>query len=188
MILRKVLASRGIVLSGLVLTLASTLLVATAGIAGNMHFGGGGVSTGSVIFEGVLVGIGSDIARVDVFADGFVTAECTNKGGNAAAGRNLLEIAISDSTFAIPDENGRAEIRLELLDPTLEDILGSTSPSPSPKEAGCPNGNWKVTGIAEVFWTTVHVTATDASFVVQDELFFDCTGVLSGGICPEVTG
>ena len=184
MIHRKLLVGKRRVATGLILGLAITLLAVTAGIAGNMHFSGGGVSRSSVIFEGVLVGIGSDVAEVLVTADGFVTATCTNRGGKDAPGRNLIEVAVSASDIFEVEDNGRADINLIVDDPTLSDIF----PSPTPKTAGCPNGKWTVSGIEEVFITDVTVEAIDViNGVTEDTLFFDCTGVASGA-CPEVTG
>jgi hypothetical protein len=174
MILGRVFPGRREILVALALAMALTLLGAAAAIgAGNMHFNGGGVKIGSLIFFGTVAGYGNEAASVDVTANGFVTAVCTNKGGNQAEGRNFIFVSVSGSgTFPI-DENGNADVLVEVEDPTLADIV----PSPSPKQAGCPSGKWTVTNIVEgrVNWTDVRAVARDANDVAQDELNFVCT-------------
>ena len=184
-VVRRALPGRRVLRTGLVLALALALLMVASAIAGNMSFQSGGTKIGSVIFDGVVVGIGNEFTRVLATANARVTLECTNKGLKAAPGRNLIEVEVPESGIFPTDENGRAEIHLVVEDP----ILGDIQPSPSPKQAGCPNGNWKVSEVIDVFWTTVTVEAIDTSGVTQDALFFDCTDLTNpGDICPEVTG
>ena len=174
--------------TALAVALTLALLGAAAAIAGNMSFQSGGVKLGSVIFDGVVIGVGSDVLEVEVTANAIVTLECTNKGGTAAPGRNLVEVLVSTSGTFTPDENGKVEITgLTVEDPDLSDI----QPSPSPKTAGCPSAKWTVSDVIQVFWTTVTVTATDLDGAQQaeDTLTFDCTGLTEpGDVCPQVSG
>jgi hypothetical protein len=137
--------------------LALTLIGTAAAIAGNMHFSGGGGSWNSPLtFEGVLVGLGSQLnVTVTATAFGTAPAECTNKGGNIAPGIKPLSVSGSAQGFWTFDENGRAAGSTGFITPTLPD------PPPTWKQAGCPNRNWKVTGVVanRVDWDSVYAEA-----------------------------
>jgi hypothetical protein len=175
-----------VLLTALAIAVAVTLIGVATAIAGNMSFQSGGVKVGSLFFDGVVIGVGSDVLEVEVTANAIVTLECTNKGGTAASGRNLIEVVVPTSATFAPDENGKVVVTgLTVEDPDLSDI----QPSPSPKTAGCPSGKWTVSQVGQVIWTTVTVTATDLEGNVQAEatLVFDCTGITEGD-CPQVSG
>lgn len=112
----------------------------------------GSFGKGSIIFNGVARGLGNvnelsnggHTVRVYMQAVAFVTAQCQNSGGNIAPGRNPIQMSLlAGPKQLIPDSNGNAPIFIE-ISPQVAD---STPISPTPKQAGCPNGNWTVTGI-----------------------------------------
>jgi hypothetical protein len=111
-----------------------------------MHFsGGGGTWSSPFLFDAVIVGVGNDSAYVNIQLDGSVLAICQNKGGNAAPGRNYVDVSVVHNAGPFTaDQNGRVVINDEEVD---EPVFDPNNPdNPSPKEAGCPNGNWKVVG------------------------------------------
>jgi hypothetical protein len=178
---------RRLLILAITLVLGLALIGVAAAIAGNMSFQSGGVKVGSVIFDGVVIGVGADVLEVNVSANAIVTAVCTNKGGNQASGRNPINTTLTVSKSFTPDENGKVIVEgLTVADPTLANI----QPAPTPKTAGCPNGNWKVTDVKVSTWTIVTVTATDLAGEpnAEDTLVFDCTGVTAGNSCPQVSG
>lgn len=129
--------------NGLLLALALSLVFAVGAIAGNMHFNSGGGSWSSpFLFDAVIVGVGNDATFVDVRLDGTIRALCENKGGNQAPGQNAVSVSVShEGGPFFADENGRVVIEDEVV-PSPVFVPGSITP----KEAGCPNGNWKVVG------------------------------------------
>ncbi len=161
-----------------------------AAFAGKFHFNSITFDIGSSLdFTGVLVGLGNDAAQVNLTAVGSVTAICQNKGGNQAPGRNPISVEVEQTVTAVADENGRATVLVEAHDPTSPEF----APSPTPKEAGCPNGNWIVVGIQEhsTNWTAAYIQVLDEAGIVQIDLAFTCTtffenGVATGVACVEV--
>ena len=183
----KVLPGRREIRNGLVLALGLTLLMVASAIAGNMHFsGGGGTWNSPLTFEGVLVGLGHQLGvTVTATAFGTVPAECTNRGGNVAPGIKPLSVQASATGEWIFDETGRASGSTGEIIPTLPD------PPPTAKQAGCPNGNWRVTGVVEerVSWASVHAVAI-ADDGSTDEIFLTCTTSFRAdgttfGVCTE---
>jgi len=175
MILRALFPHTRETVRALVLVLALTVLGTAAGYAGS-HWGGGGSGWGSrMVFDGVLLGLGSNVAWVDLEIKGFVRAICENKGGTQAAGRNYIQVGVTALGGPFPtDSNGRADVHFEADEPTLPDLV---DPSPSPKEAGCPNGNWKVVDILpnSEDWRTVTAFARAGDGPTLDTLYLTCT-------------
>jgi hypothetical protein len=131
----------------LLFVLALSIFTAEAAISIVGSFG-----RGSIIFSGVARGLGNvnelknggHTVRVYMQAVAVVSAQCRNAGGNTAPGRNpILLPMLAGPKELIPDSNGSAPIFIEISPSTVL----STPISPTPKQAGCPNGNWTVTGI-----------------------------------------
>lgn len=166
------------------------LVFVPAAFAGQPHFNSLNFSIGSSLdFLGVIVGLGNENAQVNLTAVGTVTAICQNKGGKQAPGRNPISVQVEQTVTAFVDENGRATVLVEAHDPTSPEF----APSPTPKEAGCPNGNWIVVGILEhsTNWTAAYVQLLDEAGIVQIDLSFTCTtffenGMATGVACVEV--
>lgn len=165
--------------TGLVV-LALTLTLAPAVRAGNFHFNGLRFSLSSLVLTGELVGLGNEGANVTLIGHGTVTALCQNKAGHLAPGRNPVAFDAHQANEFTADQNGRALIHVTLEDPTL---LGS-EPSPSPKQAGCPNGNWQVVAVADgsTNWTAAEVIVEDNEGNVQIVLSFACTTFFEDGV------
>jgi hypothetical protein len=94
----------------------------------------------SMYADGDIAGAASETVYVRLDAEGFADAMCRSRGGNEAPGRNPISVTTDSWDFFTTDEHGRASFALEAPDPTTADV----EPSPTPKEAGCPNGNWTV--------------------------------------------
>jgi hypothetical protein len=126
-----------------VLIFVSTVLPVYAAISGVFSFG-----RGSFILSGVIRGLGNTDTNETVTvltARAIVYAECVNRGGNVAPGRNPLQISVSLTSAPLQaDSNGNAGVYIRIPDPS---VIRPTPISPSPKEAGCPNGNWTVRGV-----------------------------------------
>jgi hypothetical protein len=127
-------------------------------------------------------------ATVSATVTGNAPALCKNKGGTVAPGRNPISVAASASAEFTFDENGRAE------GTTNEVFPGFAGPPPTPKAAGCPNGNWTVIGPDpfRVSWASVHAVAVDDENNTA-EIFLTCTTFTRSngttfGECVEVTG
>ena len=131
--------------NGIFLALVLALVMVASAIAGNMHFTGGGGSWSSPVhITADVAGLGNEVAFVDATLIGSIRAICTNKGGTSAPGRNYISASVSVSAGPFPsDSNGHAHIEFSAPVPTT----ASFKRSPSPKEAGCPSGNWTVTGV-----------------------------------------
>lgn len=165
--------------------LAMVLVVsaATGAFAGRFHFTTLDFSSGSFIFSGTAVGLGNGEYTLYLEATAAVTAQCENKGGTQASGRNALSTSVSGSTTFDTDENGTATVQLEVDDPTL---LSFGDAPPSNKEAGCPNGNWSVVGVQVVEWTGAHLTVTDSSGTVVFDQEYACSGIDATLSCTAV--
>ena len=160
-------------------------ILAPGAQAGSFHFNSINFSLGSLDMTGDLVGLGNEGGTVTLIGYGTVMAMCENKGGTQAPGRNLIQVVSQASdTFTI-DSNGHADINLRAADPQLSDI----DPSPTPKSAGCPNGNWSVVALKDssMTWTSAEIIVKDSSGIVQLDLFFTCSYDASGNFsCEEV--
>ncbi len=160
-------------------------MLAQAAQAGNFHFNSITFELGSLIARGTLVGLGNQAAEVTLTAYGKVTALCQNKGGNQAPGRNPIAVDTQETDHIFTDENGNAQVEVTAPDPTFADV----EPSPTPKEAGCPNGNWTVVGLVDgsTNWTAARVVVKDESGQVQLDLSFTCTTLFTNGVATDVS-
>lgn len=126
-----------------ILLIAATVLPVYAAISGVFSFG-----RGSIILTGVIRGLGNTSSNDTVTvltAQAVVFAECVNRGGNVAPGRNPLQITVSATSAPLQaDSNGNADVYIRIADPST---ISPTPINPSAKDAGCPNGNWTVRGI-----------------------------------------
>lgn len=149
-----------------------TILPAYAAISGVFSFG-----RGSLILTGVVRGLGNTTSNevVTVLTGrAVVRAECVNPGGNVALGRNPILLSLTlQSPPLQADRNGNASVYIRIPDPAT---ISPTPVSPSPKEAGCPNGNWRVRGIqpSSARWTAAQVVVlrNGASELLQN---YTCT-------------
>jgi hypothetical protein len=131
--------------------------------AGSPRFVGGiSTSSGSFKAEGDLAGLGNTnplLVRLDAFAT--VQFWCVNPGGKIAPGRNPVYIPAppSSDTFLV-DANGKSHVTLHAPDPAT--VLPAPV-SPTPKQAGCPNGNWTVTNpiVGSTIWKSATINVTD---------------------------
>jgi len=156
--------------------------------AGGFFLGGVGFGVGSLIAQGDFVGFGNQNLLVTLTGSGTVRAICENQGGNQSPGRNPIFASVSQSGVFTTDQNGRAPIVVESPDPTAPGVL----PSPSPKTAGCPNGNWTVIGFAprSTNWTSAVIKVQDQATgqVVFQQSYacvtsFDANGMNTGVTC-----
>jgi hypothetical protein len=158
----------------LIVLIVSAVFMANAGL----HFVGSvRVSSGSLIVAADIAGFGNntDTVTVTLTATGTgLTALCQNRGGNIAPGRNPVNVNVSASQIVSADRNGRASA--EFYIPFL----------PSPRDAGCPNGNWRVVDLQG----TLHVNlfAFNSSNGDSDSLDFTCNidGSLNSIECSQV--
>jgi hypothetical protein len=171
-------------------TLFLVLTMVTTAQAGSFRFNSIDFSLGgSLLMLASLVGLGNDVAEVTLTGYGTVTALCQNKGGQQAPGRNPISVAMQETGLFVSDNNGRSLVRVIAPDPTAPQF----EPSPTPKEAGCPNGNWNVVGIVDgsTNWTAASVLVKDSLGQVQIDLFFTCKttfsedGLATGVTCQE---
>lgn len=137
------------------LALSMAALPVYAAISGVFSFG-----RGSLVLTGVIRGLGNtnnnEVVTV-LTGTAIVYAECVNPGGNVAAGRNPIQLAVSVQSPPLQaDSNGRADVHIVISDPAT---MSPPPVSPSPKEAGCPNGKWTVRGLqnGSVRWQSARV-------------------------------
>lgn len=107
-------------------------------------------SRGSVELQGAAAGIGESVTvRLDAWGQG--TAYCKNKGGNEAPGQNPVDVHVA-AWDEFRADKGRADFWL-VAEATV-----------TWKEAGCPNGNWRVTRLS-VDWRYVKTSLRDGATV-----------------------
>jgi len=154
-------------------------LTASAVFAGNVHIRGEvNFGLGSLTASGTLAGLGNQDVDVTLTASGIGTATCMNKGGNEAPGQNpvFVEATGLESIPAVLFENGSTPFSVTVEDP----------PPPTAREAGCPNGNWRVTSFF-VAWTsatiTVKVAGTDVVLLLAN---FTCVTIPGSVTCTAV--
>jgi hypothetical protein len=167
-------------------TLALAFILVTTALAGKFHFNSVDFNLGgSLVMEGSLVGLGNDVAEVTLTGYGTVTALCENKGGTQAPGRNPILVEAQQTGVFISDSNGRALVRVVAPDPTAPEY----APSPTPKDAGCPNGNWEVVGVEEksTNWTAARVVAKDELGQVQIDQTYACVTTFENGLATGIT-
>jgi hypothetical protein len=164
--------SRSIFKAAIFLALVMALTLAQAAGAGKVHFNSIIFQLGSLVASGDMAGLGNDTFYVTLVADGTVKAMCQNKGGNLAPGRNPIRATIRQTDQYVTDRNGHVQVRVTAQDPTLAYF----QPSPTPKQAGCPNGKWTVVGIQEgtTNWTGARILVKDINGVSQFDQSYTC--------------
>src|ERR671938_313983 len=140
----------------LFVVLAALTALALAGLAtaqtSGAHFTKGGTPVCTVSANGTATGL-----------------TCTSPGGNEAPGQNPAVLVTSSGSQTIHNpKNGRAGVDVTTAQPTV-----------TPKQAGCPNNNWRVT-IADVTFTTYTHTISQGGTTL-----FTCSGSFSS---PSTNG
>jgi hypothetical protein len=114
--------------------------------AGLSFIGGGSVTLGSIRGTVQIAGFGSrtESVTVDMTVVGSnLVASCVNRGGNRAPGQNPVNVNTSITSGAVfPARNGTATVEM------VVNIL------PTAAQAGCPNGNWRVTDLIGTIFVT----------------------------------
>ena len=168
-----------------ILTLIVASVLASSALAGKFHFNNLDFNLGgSLVLQGSLVGLGNQVAQVTLTGYGNVWAMCENKGGQQAPGRNPIFVEVQQSGVYISEDNCRALVRVVAPDPTEPEF----APSPTPKQAGCPNGNWVVVGIMDdsTDWTAARVVVKDEFGQIQIDQFFTCITTFENGIATSI--
>jgi len=181
--------NRHILISGTAIVILLLIFVPAA-LAGKFHFNSLDFSVGhSLVLEGTLVGLGNEAAQVDLTAVGSVTALCENRGGQQAPGRNPISVEVEQVVTVTSDSDGRALVFVLAPDPTSPEF----EPSPTPKEAGCPNGNWSVVDILDssTNWSAARIVVLDEAGIIQIDQSFACTTFFENDVaigieCVEV--
>ncbi|HYZ77953.1 MAG TPA: hypothetical protein VE596_11330 [Gaiellaceae bacterium] len=111
-----------------------------------------------------VAGLGGETVVSTVSANGTATGlTCTSPGGNEAPGQNpAVPVTAGGSQTINNPKNGRASVDVTTATPTV-----------TPKQAGCPNNNWRVT-IADVTFTTYTLTISQGGVTL-----FSCSGSFS---------
>lgn len=122
--------------------------------------------SGSLIGEGVVAGAANGELLVTMDAWGVAHAMCETRGGTQAPGRNPIRVEVHASATVTTDQNGRAAFEVEADDPAM-------AISPNPKEAGCPNGNWKVISLW-TDWQAAMLRLFSTDGVLLDSASFTC--------------
>jgi hypothetical protein len=152
----------------LVVILTSLIIgsVAFVAYAGNVHFVGNlFTSSGSFVVEGDAVGLGNGAFTFHLTAYGEGIALCQNKGGNIAPGQKPIKVSSATFDTFTSSSNGRTHVYLRAPDPGTVPLTDA----PSAKKAGCPNGNWRVIGVApnSTYWKSAVLNVTNAATNAQ---------------------
>ena len=176
--------SKGLFKIAVVLALGLAGFLVQAARAGNFHFTNVFFQLGSLEMQGDLAGLGNQPAEITLTGYGSAQALCQNKGGRQAPGRNPIVVNTQRTAVFVTDESGHAEVLVTAPDPTLADV----DPSPTPKQAGCPNSNWEVVGFAErsMNWTAATLVVRDEAGVIQLSLSYACTTTFQDGVSTAV--
>jgi hypothetical protein len=114
--------------------------------AGLSFIGGGSVTLGSIHGTVQIAGFGNrtESVTVDMTVVGSnLVASCVNRGGNRAPGQNPVNVNTTVNSGAVyPARNGTASVEM------VVNIL------PTAQQAGCPNGNWRVTDLIGTIYVT----------------------------------
>ncbi|MCZ0987885.1 hypothetical protein [Streptomyces diastatochromogenes] len=125
------------------MTLLALGIGVTPALAQNPHFIGDPTCSGktitsnraSITCSGSVAGLGTGKVAIFLTADSVrATYLCVNKGGNTAPGHPAIFQDLAGPTQTITPRQGRVNFSVVL----------QTPPNPSPKDAGCPNNNWRV--------------------------------------------
>ncbi len=164
----------------------AALAVVSVALAGKFHFNSINFSVGnSLVLSGDLAGLGNDTAEVRLIATGSVTAMCENPGGKQAPGRNPISVEVKQTEVYYTDSFGKADVSVLAPDPTAPGF----EPSPTPKDAGCPNGNWTVVDIIDgsTDWTAAQVEVLDGAGVIQIDQSYTCTTTFQDGLAVDIS-
>jgi hypothetical protein len=109
-----------------------------------------------------LAGLGNQDLLITLDTSGSATTFCISPGGNQAPGQNKTPVHPSGSTSIPASEikNGTVSVCVTTQPP----------PTPTAKEAGCPNNNW-TTRLASVDFTSATITVTQGGQVVLQQTF-----------------
>ena len=178
---RITILSLTIVIALVVAGLVVPVVFAKKGGGGNARFSDKlfGWSSDSLVSEGGIVGLANADYLVRLRAIGYADATCVSPGGNEEVkGRNPVYVEVDEEAVVPTAKNGRASFTLKV------EASADISPSPTPKEAGCPNGNWTVI-LDPVNWTEawLYLYVTDGTPpVLVDEAHFECD-INEPGLC-----
>ena len=175
----------------LLVTVTATLILllafVPAAFAGKVHFNSIIFNIGSSLdFSTVLLGlVGNETFEINVTATASVTAICEDPGGNQAPGQNPAFVEIGQSVTAMTNFGGRAAVLIEVPDPTSP----GNEPSPTPEEAGCPEGYSEVVDIVDgsTNWTAARIVVVDGDGIIQVDRTFACTTFFKDGVTTRVT-
>ncbi len=142
--------------------------------AGGFHFKSAFFTSGSLTFNGVGVGLGNTAFDAVLSATATVRANCVNKGGTAAPGRNdILASVEGEATSFTTDDRGQTNVVLTVADPGLPDL-----DSPPSTKANCPNGKWTIPSVDVLEWTSAHLLLTE---MTTGAVLFEQDYICSGG-------
>lgn len=173
-------------LMSLLIALMITILVVQSASAGKFHFNSLDFSLGgSMLVQGSLLGLGNEGVEVTLIGYGTVTGLCENNGGMQAPGRNPVEVSVKETGVFRSDSNGRALVAVIAPDPEAPEF----APSPTPKQAGCPNGNWQVVGIVDgsTNWTGAEIIVKDQDDQVRIHQTYTCTTFFENGLAKNIS-
>lgn len=148
------------------LTLVAVALVLVLGVlsseAGLSFIGSVRIGGGSVTASGQIDGFDqAENVNVSMSVTGNnLSAQCVNKGGKSAPGRNPVSVNTSTSQVVTPEYDGEFNLHVYI--------------APSGKDAGCPNDNWTVTDLYGTIQVVVTATSVlDPADSISQE--FTCT-------------
>jgi hypothetical protein len=157
----------------LFVALAAVTALVLAGLAAGQTSGAHFTKSGAPVCTDIgtqlrctaeVAGLGGETVVSTVSANGTATGlTCTSPGGNEAPGQNpAVPVTAGGSQTINNPKNGRASVDVTTAVPTV-----------TPKQAGCPNNNWRVT-IADVTFTTYTLTISQGGTTL-----FTCSGSFS---------
>jgi hypothetical protein len=119
-------------------------------------------------------GLGSDPASAKIDVVGTAPTTCHNPGNTKAApGQNPAIAGGSSGTVPLTDsqKNGRSTVSISAT---------ATAPTPTAKEAGCPNNSWTVTvGAVTVTSATINIIYAGVS-ICSGTFYPDGTKTITG--------
>ncbi len=168
--------------------LVPTTLAKKPDVSGSGHFKDNTLGWGrrSLDASGCAAGLANESYVVTLEAKGDAAGVCVNRSGQEAPGRNPspILVGVSESDEFRTDENGQACFELSAKDANQYVLI-----SPTPKEFGCPNGNWRVTVTdGATAWTEAWLSLyakVDGQLLLVDEAYFVCD-INTPDICTPV--